>query len=318
MRAAGRPLLAVALGTIGALWVAMPATASTPSAGISIAPAAATLGLAKGQHQVQASIRLANHYSTPVTLHFAIEPSRQDNLGGTDPSTYLYVSPPDVSIGAGASATQVVTFADSSSVTPGSHSADLVVSLMATPTQQGIGVLPSMRLPITAIKYDGAVSGLGAATVNGPHFSMGIPSEAQVTVHNTGNVVAIPRGTAIVTAPGGVVVGKAVLNEASRAVAPGDSIVLSAPITRLATATVPGPYTIRADYGLGGDSPSSTATANFVFVSWWHIAAAAGLGATSWYAVTRRAYLIRILSRLRRTPPKPAPKRQLLIGRDIT
>jgi hypothetical protein len=320
MRTVGRLLLVVGLAVVVASYVtAAIASAATPAAGITISPAAITLNLQKGAATASSTFSVANHYSASVVVRFAIEPSRQQALGSDDARKHIAVQHARLTIAGNSTASQTVTFTDGKDVTPGSLTADLVVS-QETNAVQGVGILPSLRLPVTAVKYDGAVASLGAAAIAGPRVAMSIPKDVTLTLTNTGNMIAIPRGVVTIQASNGTTVGKAVLNEASVAVMPGASTQLRAPVTTLSTATMPGPYTIRADYGLGGDSPSQSVQAAFIFVAWWHVAVLIAVVAAVWYGIRQRQYLVRILSRLRRptstaapTPSAPARRVHILV-----
>lgn len=321
MRTASKGLLRVILlavgltvGVTGASTVAI-AAPQAPS-GITVAPAAIRLELAKGQQQASSSFTVTNNYSAAVSLTFSLEHPAQAARPVVDARPHVALTHANLTIGAGEKAQQTITLNDTASIEPGSQNLDLVIAQQSA-AGVGIGVLPAIRLPVTLVKHDGAVTSLGLASIAGPSFAMSMPETVTITLRNTGNMVAIPRGIVTLVAPNGTVVGKGTINEASKAVAPGADIDLAAAITPLAGTTMPGSYRIVAQYGLGGDTPASMGSAGFMYVSWWHIgalAAAAGLG---WLLYKNAARMRSYLSHKRVKQPD-RPKRQLLIGRDIT
>ncbi|HSX17585.1 MAG TPA: hypothetical protein VLH86_05815 [Patescibacteria group bacterium] len=288
--------------------------AAPASGGVTISPAAPTLELKKGEQQATAKFMVTNNYPATITLHFAFEQSANNPLHVADPRGQLSLAGSDITLEPGKGAEQVLTLRDDQAMTPGSQSVDLVVSQQGVSGQNGVGVLPSMRLPVTLIKDDGAVTSLGSATIAGPSLAMGVPSAVNVTLHNTGNMNVIPRGVVTVESPTGAVLAKGVLNEASKAVSPGAAITLATKLTILGGATVPGSYTLRVSYGQGGDAAAQTAATQFVFVAWWHIAVVLAFAYAGWF-------IVRHPDRFRRKPHRKEhapPKRPLLIGRDIT
>ncbi|HEV7454428.1 MAG TPA: hypothetical protein VGO07_04155 [Candidatus Saccharimonadales bacterium] len=295
---------------------AMQATAQAASPGsITVTPAAVRLELAKGSTVATATVNITNNYSSDMALHFAFEKPRQ-NTGATDTArAHLLFNDPDATIAAGATYQQVITLNDAANITPGSQPVDMVVTHSGLPGQ-GIGVLPSMRLPLTVIKQDGAVTSLGLTNIAGPSVAMRIPATITVTLRNTGNMIAIPRGVVMVQSPSGNLLASGVLNEASLAVTPGAGITLTAKLTRLGSATLPGSYSVHVAYGLGGDSAAAHTAKQFIFVAWWQPLAVLAAAAAGWYLVSRR----NIFHPPKKRPQhlgRAAPKRPVLIGRDI-
>jgi hypothetical protein len=279
--------------------------------GISITPAAISLDLPIGQQQTTADVSITNHYDAPVTLSFAFEP-RLDAPKNADILDQLHSTETVVHIAAGQTITQTITLHDSPNLSPGSSLADMVVAEQQTNTQQ-VGLTSSIRIPITAVKQDGALQTIALAGFSAPQFAWSMPTSLHAGLRNSGNVVSIPRGFIAITAPNGKIVGKGTVNISSQAMAPDMRLDLATPLTKLADARWPGMYTAELHYGLGGDQTQTTRV-RFFYVAWWHVFLAIMLGIAAYVGVR---YAPRF-TRAKPSPPIPRPKKVLLIGRDIS
>jgi hypothetical protein len=315
VRTAGKALLAVAVSVLASFSLGgIGANAQTPAGGITVTPAALVLNIAKGSDAAAVTFTISNTYAADVTLHFALEKAGEPGVPDTA-RAHMAFAADDVVIPANGKIDQTLRVQDAPAIAPGSQTATMVLSYGGN-GGQGIGVLPSMRLPVTVIKQDGAVTSLGLTNIAGPSIAMTMPSAATVTIRNTGNMVAIPRGTVNVMTPSGRVLAHGVLNEASRAVSPGSDIKLTAALMQTAAAWAPGPYKLQVTYGLGGDAASTAGTAQFLFIAWWHPLLVVLLGA-AWYGIIHRPGIRLSWHKKQRGRPGP-PKRQGLIGRNIS
>lgn len=311
MRAANKLLLV--LGAIIALGIFGTANTSAASkGGLTLSPATITLNLAAGSTRQNADFTVTNQYDAPMTISFSFEAKEEEPGAKIKPSGYLAVAQQSVTLAAGESSKQTITLTDNGKLGPGSQLADLLIS-QAGASGSNIGILPSIRMPLVIVKQDGAVSSVSLAKLSSSRFGFTIPASFDATLHNDGNVIAIPRGKIIVTAPDGSVVRQGVLNTSSSAVAPGDDITLNTPINNLEGAFWPGIYRTTLSYGLGGGQAAKTASGWFFYVAWWHILALAIMGAAGYFGIK---YLPKI--QRKHPPAHHPPKRTLLIGRDIT
>jgi hypothetical protein len=301
--------------------VASARAAHTPTqGGVRIAPAAIRLELTKSQNQTSTSFSLTNTYSTPVTLQLAIQHSAQNAHGNVDPTTLVSLDSPILTIPAGATSSETVTLRDSKNLSPGSQIVDLVVvQHSAGNGSAGVGVQPAVRLPVTIIKDDGAVMSLGLTNIASPGFTMQSPRAITVTIKNTGNLVAIPRGIVTIRDPRGVVIGQGVINTASAAIVPGSELKTAVAITAITQATAPGAYHLTATYGLGGDSGDKTVSVSYVFVAWWHIATIIAGVLAAILIITNFRHIRHYIAAHRKKPDRikgPPAKRRILIGRN--
>jgi hypothetical protein len=285
---------------------------------IRITPAVIRLELAKGASEVRTTVTLTNTYAAAVTLQFHLSNTSQNIPGNVDPVTLVTIDDGTVTIPANGSTTQTLTLRDSNKLSPGSQALELVVTQQSA-GGQGVGIQPAVRLPVNIIKTDGAVTSLGPMSIVGPSFATQTPTTVDVTVKNTGNMMAIPRGSITIRDPHGKEVGHGVINVASAAVMPGKSLTIPVSITTAGSAVLPGSYQIQALYGLGGDSAERTSQTNYTFIGWQHaaITAVAACAIITTIRIVRTAKSYMRLRRQRHEPAKAPPtKRRILIGRN--
>jgi len=283
------------------------------AAGLTISPAALTLSLPADAGTQTAEFSLANQYSIPVTLNFAFEPRIGAGSSQVSPKDYLSVGQAHITLEANQTASQTIRLTDSARLAPGSQLADLVITQVDA-AAPNVGVLASVRLPLTIIKEDGAIGAISAKRFGSGWLYLSLPQLRSVSFYNNGNLVAIPRGTVTITGPGGHVVRQGVLNVSSAALAPGESLGVSASLTTLAPTRWPGLYHLQLSYGLGGGRVMGTASRQFLYVAWWHLALLVLLGVTA-YGTIRLGPQLR---QKRSVANRPPPRKVLLIGRDIT
>lgn len=267
-------LLAAALLALPARSFAAALPGGPASGGVTVAPAMLTISLVKDAVQAQISFHVSNSYTAAVALHFAFAQSVQAPGGGASALQNLDITPADAAVAAGSTAAETITLTDSSKLAPGGQQIDLVMTQQSLPGAQ-VSVVPSIRLPLTVIKEDGAVTRFSAVPLNTKGFSLDLPSSVAVLVKNTGNMIVIPRGFVSVTDPRGRTVRKGVLNSASLAVAPGDQLRLQTPLTLLDHPWPPGPYHVSVSYGIGGGQIMARTAARLFYMPVWQMLLAA-------------------------------------------
>jgi len=284
--------------------------AHAETTGITITPADIVLELPVGEKQTTTSFVVTNHYATPVQLSFAFEP-RLETPNMSAIINRLHSSQTVVEVAAGQTVTQSITLHDDAQLSPGSHTADIVVT-QSNSTAQQVGVASSIRIPLTAVKQDGATQQLLLAGFSAPRFVWSMPNSIQTSLRNSGNVIGIPRGFISITAPNGETVGKGTLNVPSTAIAPNTLLTLDTQLTKLTSARWPGIYTLELHYGLAGQTQAKTI--RFLYATWWHALAAIICMLAVIWGVRR----MRRPAQITLSPPIPKAKKALLIGRDIS
>lgn len=266
--------------------VAPVSTEAAPAAGgVTITPATLSLQLAPSAVAQSAEFTITNSYASDITLHFSFE-TTPGPLGNI-PEQSLHVRQSTLVLAPGQTATQLVTFSDDTALGPGSHTANIVIAQQA-PSTGGVGVQPSIRVPISLLKQDGAVAELAVSNVAVGGLQFGLPNSAQTVIRNAGNVVSIPRGVVHITGPRGNVVRQGVLNSASLAIAPGGEQTFTTELAALENGLLPGAYRVSVSVGLGGDSPASTTSKTFLFIAWWHIVVLLALAGAIFGLITGR------------------------------
>ncbi len=290
---------------------AVPATAA---GGVTIAPATLTIDLAKQASQASVSFDITNQYAAPVTLQFAFEVDPQmPEISLADLSKQLSLATTELRIDPGQSASQTVTLTDSTQLAPGGQQLTLVVRQINA-TAGTVGISSSIRMPVTIVKEEGAVSQLSLGSLEGTGLAFGMPDAIAATLHNGGNMIAIPHGVITVTGPNGRVLRQGTINVASHAVVPGRNFTTTTALNDVGHAFLPGMYRVQISYGLGGDHPMQLASATFLYIAWWHIVTIILL-AVGVYAT------LRYLARTHRKSPskkKPPASRPVPFGRHAT
>jgi hypothetical protein len=314
MRSVTISKLLLLAGSVLGLLTVVPTPNVQAAGGVTIAPATLTLRLASGASTQTTNFTVTNNYLGPVRLHFAFEP-RANTISHLDPKSYLSISQPDVTLAAGASLKQTVVLRDIRALGPGSRQPELVVTQTSSGGAATIGVLPSIRMPIIVIKEDGAVSAISLGKLYAPYIGFSLPKNITTTIHNNGNMIAIPRGFITVTGPNGTLMRKGILNEASKALSPGADLALTTPLHNLGSARWPGIYKISLSYGLGGGQKTLVSSHSMFYVAWWHVLLAAALAVIIRY-LWQHTKLWQHDRKLK--AKRQASRRILLIGRDIT
>jgi len=245
------------------------ATAATPGS-ITLTPATLTLTLPNGQSKVQGQFTIANNYATPMTLNLGFTQTVKTPGGNQTVLKQLAVTPATVVIPGDSSASPVVTLTDASTLAPGSQDVDLTITEGAT-TGNNVAVVASIHMPLVIIKEAGAVTRLSVSHIQKPGFALILPTKTTLTIHNSGNVVAIPRGYATITNPRGQPLSKGIVNTGSVALAPSSQASFTTRLTVLDRAWLPGEYHMHVVYGVGGNSANSEATVSFFYMPVWEL-----------------------------------------------
>ncbi|HSW99725.1 MAG TPA: hypothetical protein VLH38_01685 [Patescibacteria group bacterium] len=244
------------------------ATQAPATGGIMLSPATATLSLAAGHAQEQARFTITNKYSTPISVHLDFDQTVTTPGAANSATKQLSVSPNDLTLMAGATATPTITLTDSAALAPGSQQVNLILTQQTT-SGMNVSVIPSIRMPLIIIKQSGAITDFAISRLVYPHFALKLPKELSFTMSNTGNVIATPRGYVTIQDPRGRIVNKGVLNTASTALAPRSKLALQPPLTMLSHAWLPGDYQVAISYSIGGDAVAKIVTSHFFYLPLW-------------------------------------------------
>jgi len=258
-----------ALGLLVGSGVAQRASAQVvQKTGLTVTPAALTVDLPAGALESSATLQVTNHYATPVTLSFRFE----TDAGAKDAVlNQLLLGNPEVTLASGQTIAQTISLFDSQDLPPGGQQISLLIQQQSQATAGSVGVSASMRLPLTIIKESGAITRLSLTSLTGPSITIGLPKSISATLHNTGNMIAIPHGTVKINNGDGTVLSQGTLNVASQAMAPGQSSSFTTTLTSLRHPALPGIYHVQFSYGLGADYKPQVVSVGFVYVAWWHI-----------------------------------------------
>jgi len=267
--------------------------------GVTITPAALTLDLPAGELEASTTFQVTNHYNTPVTLAFSVETDPHATSSSSTVLDQLLFGTPEVHIASGQTVSQTLALFDSQTLAPGGQQLTVVVQQQGQASASAVGVTASMRLPLTIVKESGAITRLSLTTLTGPSLTIGLPKNISATLHNSGNMIAIPHGVVKIIGSNGSVLSQGTVNVASIAMAPGQSSSFSTPLTTLRRPTFPGIYHAQFSYGLGGDTTPQVVSVGFVYVAWWHLAVLALVGVGAYAGVRQFRQRARGYSRKR-------------------
>ncbi|HSX33455.1 MAG TPA: hypothetical protein VLF91_03915 [Candidatus Saccharimonadales bacterium] len=244
--------------------------AAAAGGGVMVTPASLLISLAPGAPTASQSFTLTNTYSTPIDLQLSVKKAAANIQTVHDVTANLSLDHTDLTLAPSQTATETVTLRDNSQLAPGSQLANIVVT-QAVGSGAHVSIGAAMTLTVLTIKQAGAVQKLGQGHLSLNHFSWQLPTAVTASLHNTGNMLAIPHGYVTLQAPNGRIVSRGVINMASMAVSPGSSTQLPAQLTSLRSAHWPGMYTATLSYGLGGNQPATSVTARVLYIAWWHV-----------------------------------------------
>jgi len=296
-------LMVLFLGFSAASSLLLQGHAAANAGGITLSPATLTLSLPKGASQQQAQFTVSNKYDVAVNLHFGFGQSVTTPGVTGSAAKQLSIAPDDLLLPAKSSASPTITLSASSALPPGSQEMDLIIT-QETTASTNVSIVPSIRMPLILVRQDGAITSFSISADSAPHFRLKLPSTLQLTIHNTGNVVAIPHGYISISDQQGRETGKGVINTASAAIAPGGRLYTQAVLTPLHKAWTPGTYKLHISYGAGSNSPASTATLQFFYFPAWELLVL-GLLVAGVYCGWRIALELRPNTHIKPREPKP-------------
>lgn len=244
--------------------------AAATTGGIMLSPATITLSLPKGASQQQAQFTVSNKYDVAVSLHFSFDQSVTTPGVASSATKQLSITPGDLLLPAKSSASPTITLSASSTLPPGSQEIDLIIT-QETTTSTNVSIVPRIRMPLIVVKQDGAIMSFSISADSASHFRLKLPPMLKLTIHNTGNVVAVPHGYISIYDPRGRETSKGVINTASTAIAPGGQLHTQAIVAPLNKAWMPGTYKLRFSYGAGSDSPTRVTTMQFFYLPAWEL-----------------------------------------------
>lgn len=175
-----------------------------------------------------------------------------------------------------------LTIVNKESLGPGGHYGAILVEPTSSgerPTKVQINQVLSSLLFVK--KQGGEIYNLGLRSYDVKTKLFTAPKAVDLRFQNSGNVHVVPRGFVTMTDPAGRVVKKGFINPGSAMVLPETFRRVSVSLDPVATAWIPGKYTMDIAYRYDGEVNMQTRTVSFVYVNGWYLigafAAFAGL-----------------------------------------
>ena len=198
-------------------------------------------------------------------------------------------------LGSGESQEVSVTLENRETLSPGGHYGAIIFQvernssdMMPYDGKPTIAISQSFASLIFAKKMGGEVYGLELKSMDVQKNTFRLPESIALRFRNTGNVHAVPRGTVAITDPLGHTVRKGIINEESSIVLPETYRSYIVRPAALMIASVPGYYTITAQYRYDGKTDATTQSIRFLYVPWFEIVAVFVSGSLFLFWLLRR------------------------------
>lgn len=254
------------------------AAASAPlSTGITVAPAFITAQVGSKQNQTSATIGIRNNFEVPVTVsatlngfdvrNNALVPTilAETNLGGV-----VSLSPVDIVVPPGVSKNITVIVHDTPNLSPGGHYLSILLTETAITGPVGTSQLslrPAVSATLYIIKEDGAIRNIAVTKLSLKHSLFSLPSAADITYLNKGNVLLVPRG--VIQIRHGIdspVVAQGTANQQSAPLYPGANVTLQSKLQKLSNSHWPGRYNASFEYRYDGQQSSQQLRQAFWYI----------------------------------------------------
>lgn len=178
-------------------------------------------------------------------------------------ASWIALENEQVTVPAGETQEIPVTIRNRESLSPGGHYGAIVFHLDEAYSSEDessvVAVNSSFASLIFAKKRGGETYDLAYRGIVGSQEDFrGIPDRISLRFQNAGNMHVVPRGRVIVTDPFGRIVRKGILNEESARILPESFRVYGLPLRPVASAFVPGWYTVSVEYRYDGKDETTT------------------------------------------------------------
>ena len=221
-------------------------------------------------------------------------------------SKWMQLSQSAVTLAAGASTNIFVTITNSSSLDTGGHYGAVLATALTAPNgaaaKSRIGVLEVLSSLLLLIKSGGPPPDLTLDTQSVDRQGVFFPTQVQQLFQNLGDVHVVPRGTIDIRDPLGHLVERGAMNVDSGIILPQTSRHYSTPLMQLASAWMPGEYSVLTTYRYDGSNVIKTWSGQFWYVGsplLWLLVAAVLLAA-AWTIWWFRRHPLRLRFRLHR------------------
>lgn len=253
--------------------IALPARANAAVQGIGITPALQEVVLEQGEDSVTFKVGLANTTEDTVKLNLSMmDFGALDESGGIafigrgdqEASDYglrrwVTLEPSVIELQPGASTDATVTITNDGSLRPGGHYGAVIVSSADEASDpERVAVVPAASSLVLFKKIGGENYQLRLESINANKSLLNLPKKTELKFRNVGNVHVVPRGTVVLSGPGGMEISRGVINETSSFVLPGSNRIMDVQMKERSKPWLPGRYTLTATWRFDGTGRTET------------------------------------------------------------
>jgi hypothetical protein len=276
-----KKILAICAVAVLLLLLGRSANAEKNQIGITVSPAIVRINLDKEEEQL-AYVSIKNNYQTRISLKTAIKgvDSEEGILApikelDANLKQLLTVNPMQFTLEPRESINLQLRVKNGDALGPGGSYAALVITQLDEPEK--LELHSAISVNIFIVKERGARRQLDVVNLKANRLLFGMPSSVNITFKNSGNVLVVPRGVAVVN--GGkhdVIYKKGIINEQSISVFPKKNITLNTPLIRLSERWLPAKITISLQYRVEGSNKINTYSTKKLYIPnmYWLIALA--------------------------------------------
>lgn len=249
---------------------------SAASGTISVSPAYSKVSLSSVQPTTDETVVVTNNFEHEIRLNVGLT-GVDKSSGKPDASLTadaviartVSISETDLRLAPHKSRNIKLRFTNNDQLTPGGHYGAVLIRQIDQ-QRGGVGLVPAVSVGLYVIKEDGAKRQLQVATQSLSKIMFRLPANVSVTSKNTGNVVVIPKAS--------LSIGRksqayelGILNEASRALSPGDQQATNVAFKSVKQAWIPGKYSLTTTYRYQGSDDTSKSSQDFWYLPWQYI-----------------------------------------------
>ena len=235
---------------------------SASPAGLTVSPANIEFSIIDQAVVTGAELTLTNNYTSTIDLQLSIQNIETNNELGLsysqDISGALSVEPAVLNLLPNQSQQINISFNDVSKLSPGGNYAVLVLKQTAT-KDEAVSINSELRVSIFVIKEQGAIRQLTASDIRLERWLFNQPHNVVITLGNSGNVQLVPRGLVLIGNPQMSIINqRAVINQESLSVLPGQELKLNIDLTRQNKVWFPQKQNLSLEYRYDGTDTIQT------------------------------------------------------------
>ncbi len=278
--------LAVAVVAAGVFGITNQVSAASISyKGITLTPAIVNVDLEAGQTKAEFKLTVTNNTKLDQVLTLSSVDFKASNQSGGlafegndvnqlankhGLASWLVIDKEPIGLAPGKSKTVTVTVDNRDDLSPGGHYAAVLFKANTPDSAGGLNQVALNQVVSSLIfvrKIDGAQYNLKLLNTAVSTNFFKLPSTANITIKNTGNVQAIPRGIITINDPLSKEVSRGIVNIDSNQVLPDSTRLFQVSLFKTSRAWLPGKYTVTVQYRYDGSPTVKEAKTSYWYVN---------------------------------------------------